>query len=72
VLDPFEMTRWLTARLPHFMVPRYIEVLPQLPRTPTNKVRRSELRKSGVGAGTWDRKAAGVSLRELVEEGRGA
>jgi carnitine-CoA ligase len=72
VLDPFEMTRWLTARLPHFMVPRYIEVLPQLPRTPTNKVRRSELRKSGVGAGTWDRKAAGVSLRQLVEEGRGA
>lgn len=70
--EPLDLIRFLAARLPHFMVPRYIEVLPELPRTPTNKVRRTELRKGGVGPGTWDRKAAGVGLRQLVDDLRGA
>jgi crotonobetaine/carnitine-CoA ligase len=65
-IDSRELLAWLASRLPHFMVPRYIEPLAALPRTPTNKVRRSELRKSGVSPATWDRKAAGIDLRELV------
>ncbi|MFT3820993.1 MAG: AMP-binding protein [Rubrivivax sp.] len=65
-IDQAAMLGFLAARLPHFMVPRYIELLPALPRTPTNKVRRSELRKSGVSAATWDRKAAGIDLRQLA------
>lgn len=74
-LDPLELTRHLLAALPHFMVPRYIEVVDALPRTPTNKVKRALLRESGVTPRTWDRKAAGVSLQglarrvEVAEEG---
>lgn len=57
---------FLARRLPYHMVPRYVEVLAALPRTPTQKVRKSQLRADGVGESTWDRKAAGVSLRDLA------
>lgn len=66
-LDPLELLAHLAHRLPHFMVPRYIEQLDALPRTPTNKVRKAALRESGVNDRTWDRKTAGVVLRSLVE-----
>lgn len=69
-IDPEGLLRWLAERLPHYMVPRYIEVLQELPRTPTGKVRRSELRKRGAGPGIWDRKAAGIELRQLISEVR--
>jgi crotonobetaine/carnitine-CoA ligase len=39
------------------MVPRYVEVLAELPRTPTEKVRKEVLRGAGLTAGTWDREA---------------
>lgn len=68
--DPLALLGHLACRLPHYMVPRYIEILDALPRTPTNKVRKALLRQSGVGSGTWDRKAAAVDLRALVESTR--
>jgi crotonobetaine/carnitine-CoA ligase len=56
----------LAARLPHHMVPRYIEFVRELPRTPTNKVQKHLLREAGINGATWDRKAAGVALRDLI------
>jgi crotonobetaine/carnitine-CoA ligase len=38
-----------------FMVPRYAEVVDELPRTMNGKVRKADLRKRGVGPRTWDR-----------------
>jgi crotonobetaine/carnitine-CoA ligase len=66
VLDPVALLTYLVRRLPHYMVPRYIEIIDALPRTPTNKVRKALLRENGVSEKTWDRKAAGVALRPLV------
>jgi crotonobetaine/carnitine-CoA ligase len=66
VIDPTELLSFLALRLPHHMVPRYIEPMEEMPRTPTQKIRKSALRAAGVTAATWDRKAAGVSLRALV------
>ncbi|MDF3075566.1 MAG: ATP-dependent acyl-CoA ligase, partial [Alphaproteobacteria bacterium] len=40
--------------MPYFMVPRYIRFVDQLPRTPTQKVRKIALREEGVTADTWD------------------
>lgn len=60
-----ELLAHLAGHLPHFMLPRYIECLSELPRTSTNKVMKSELRASGVGEGVWDRKAAGIQIRNL-------
>jgi crotonobetaine/carnitine-CoA ligase len=45
--------------MPHFMVPRYIDMVDDLPRTPTQKVQKHLLRQRGVGDGTWDRERAG-------------
>ena len=36
------------------MVPRYVDVVADLPRTPTEKIRKDVLRDRGVTATTWD------------------
>jgi len=46
---------FLVDRLPRFMLPRYIEFVPALPKTQTQKVRKIELRDTPMGADTWDR-----------------
>jgi crotonobetaine/carnitine-CoA ligase len=58
-----ELTEFLIEELPHFMVPRYIDTLGELPRTPTQKIRKGELREAGVTATTWDRESAGIVAR---------
>jgi crotonobetaine/carnitine-CoA ligase len=65
-IEPEETLRFLVKHLPHFMVPRYIRFMDQLPRTPTGKPQKAALRAEGVTPTTWDRKTAGVSLREIV------
>ena len=46
--------------MPRFMLPRYVEVVDDLPRTEASmRVRKHELRNQGVTAATWDREAAG-------------
>jgi crotonobetaine/carnitine-CoA ligase len=60
-LDPQELIEFLAPDMPRFMVPRYVEIVEQLPKTPTHRVRKVELR-AGTGTGTWDREAAGVVL----------
>ena len=47
----------------HFMVPRYIRILGDLPKTPTNKVEKYLLRRDGVTADTFDREAAGIVIK---------
>lgn len=56
-LDPAELVEFLRGQLPRFMVPRYIEVMSSLPKTPTEKVLKHVLREAGVTAGTWDAEA---------------
>jgi crotonobetaine/carnitine-CoA ligase len=63
---PDELIVHLAERLPHFMVPRYIEIVEALPRTPTNKVRKADLRNDGVTDATWDRHKAGIRLKEIT------
>jgi crotonobetaine/carnitine-CoA ligase len=67
-LDPHDVFQHLVAHLPHHMVPRYVEVLEALPRTPTNKVQKQKLRATGVSEGIWDRQALGISIRELRQK----
>lgn len=62
-VDPAALTDFLVERLPRFMVPRYVEVRADLPRTPTQKVVKHVLREAGVHAEVWDREAAGAEGR---------
>lgn len=63
-IDPPELRSWCEGRMAAFMLPRYIDVAAELPRAPTGKVMKEELR--GLGAGVWD---AGDGSR--CGEGRG-
>jgi crotonobetaine/carnitine-CoA ligase len=55
---PAELLAFLEPRVPRFMLPRYIEVVDDLPRTEASmRVRKHELRSRGVTASTWDREA---------------
>lgn len=66
--SPVDLIAFLTTKLPHFMIPRYIEIMEALPRTPTNKVRKRALSESGVGPDTWDRNRANVRLRDFYKD----
>jgi carnitine-CoA ligase len=52
------MHAYLSRVMPRFMVPRFIEFVDALPKTPTEKVRKVALRESGVNASTWDKTKA--------------
>lgn len=65
-LTEIELLKFVAPRMPHFMVPRYIELVDSLPKTVTAKVRKVDLRADGVTNGTWDRQLGGVRLRDLV------
>lgn len=60
--DERGMIEYLVERLPYFMVPRYLEFVDELPKTPTQKVQKSALRELGVTDSTWDRQAAGIEV----------
>lgn len=58
-----ELVDYLAGRIPRFMVPRYVEFVSELPKTPTQKVRKPELRERGVTEATWDREAIASQAR---------
>jgi crotonobetaine/carnitine-CoA ligase len=62
-LDPVALIEFLRGRMAHFMVPRYVRVVPDLPKTPTQKVQKHVLRSEGITADTWDRNAAGIVVK---------
>lgn len=53
--DPREFVAFLEPRMPKFMLPRYVEVVEELPRNATTgRVMKTELRARGVTENTWD------------------
>lgn len=62
-LEAGELFAYLEPRMAHFMLPRYIRVLPELPKTPTQKIQKHLLRTDGVTADTWDRESTGINVR---------
>lgn len=56
---PAALHKFLSDALPAFMVPRYIEIVDDLPKTPvTFRVRKHLLRDLPLGASSWDAMAA--------------
>ncbi len=59
-VDEAELAAYCEQRLPGFMVPRFIEIVDELPRTPNDKVAKHRLREmgdDGLTVSTWDREA---------------
>jgi crotonobetaine/carnitine-CoA ligase len=50
----------LVPLMPRFALPRYVRVMEELPKTPSQRVRKHELREDGVTGDTIDREALGV------------
>jgi crotonobetaine/carnitine-CoA ligase len=57
-IDPAELWSFASERMPAFAVPRFIRILDRLPRTPSEKVQKSELRAVGVTDETFDHLAS--------------
>jgi crotonobetaine/carnitine-CoA ligase len=62
-IDPEEIIRHLLPRMAHHMIPRFIRVIDELPKTPTAKVEKHVLRAEGLTNDTWDREQAGLAVR---------
>ena len=62
-LSPAALVEFLIPRMPHYMVPRFVEIVDSLPKTGTFKIRKNELRAMGNSSATWDRAAAGIEVR---------
>jgi crotonobetaine/carnitine-CoA ligase len=62
-IQPRELLRYLVPRMAHFMLPRYIRIVAEMPKTATAKIEKHRLRAEGVTADTWDREAHGVTVR---------
>lgn len=57
---PEELFSFLQPRLAHFMLPRYLRIVAELPKTPTSKVQKHVLRQHGVTSDTLDLRQAGL------------
>ncbi|MDB5584092.1 MAG: hypothetical protein JWR80_9268 [Bradyrhizobium sp.] len=63
-LDLNAVGAWLGERMPKFMVPRYLEVLPEFPRTAaTERTQKGALRALAPSASQWDRLASTQSTK---------
>lgn len=62
-IDPAELTQFLIERMAYFMVPRYIRIMDELPKTPSAKVLKHLLRAEAITNDTWDREKAGIKVK---------
>jgi crotonobetaine/carnitine-CoA ligase len=58
-LDEQALAKFVNDNAPYYFVPRYIEIMDQLPLTPTQKIQKHKLRDRGVTPATWDAIAQG-------------
>jgi len=57
-----ELFEHCAACMPYFMVPRYIDIVDDYPRTPTAKVEKYKIRAAGLSENTWDREQHGYRM----------
>jgi crotonobetaine/carnitine-CoA ligase len=60
--DAVRLMDFLKPRLPRFMMPRYVVAVDELPKTPTEKVRKHLLRERPMEPDAWDRVEAGYEI----------
>lgn len=60
---PAELLDFCSPRMPYFAVPRYIEFIDAIPKTPSQKIQKNKLRDRGLSESTWDREAVGYRVK---------
>jgi len=62
-LDPLDVIRWCEHHLAYFQIPRYVELVEEFPRTPTERIRKDQL-STAVGA-CWDLQRYGYKIQRV-------
>ncbi len=62
-LAPEELMDYCQANMAYFMIPRFVRFMETLPKTPTMRVQKVQLRNEGVTEDTWDREKAGYKIK---------
>ncbi len=62
-LDEVAIIRFCETRMPYFAVPRFLEFAEILPTTENGKIQKYKLRERGITGQTWDREAAGITVK---------
>jgi len=62
VPDPHDLLTFCSDKMPYFAVPRYVRFMEHLPKTPTERVRKVELRELPLDDGVYDRVASGPEI----------
>jgi crotonobetaine/carnitine-CoA ligase len=62
-VDHHDLLTHCADRMPYFAVPRYVRVMAELPKTPTARVRKVELRERGITHDTYDRAVHGPEIQ---------
>jgi len=60
-LDPLDLIRWCERHLAYFQIPRYVELVDEFPRTPTERIRKDPLSTSVTAC--WDLERSGYRTR---------
>ena len=60
-LEPLELIKWCERDLAYYQIPRYVDFVPEFPRGPTQRIRKSDLPNALANA--WDLEKSGYRLR---------
>ena len=60
-VDPAALIEFCAQRAARHMVPRFLDFVDDLPRTPTEKIRKDALRERGITSTTWDAQKASTT-----------
>lgn len=62
-LSPQEIFSFCEKRMAYFMIPRYVEFVESLPKTPTERIEKYKLKATRPNQNTWDREKGGLVAR---------
>ena len=66
-IDLEAIVKFAAKTMPRYMVPRYLEIVGELPKTHTMRVQKAKLRDL-PRTNEWDRVAAGIDIKALAEQ----
>jgi crotonobetaine/carnitine-CoA ligase len=61
MLAPIDLIKWCEGRMAYFQIPRYIQIVEDMPRTPSQRIRK-ELLSRGTGD-CWDLESSGYIVK---------
>ena len=65
-LDPSELLQYCEGKMAYYAIPRYVEYVDEIEKTPTQRIRYEELKKRGITSSTWDREKVSYQVNKDV------